>query len=83
MQENIFPARAPNANLSGIRLLKAIATPSALLHADAKPTPISQTAAMALAIALVAVIGWFDYLAGEIFQKSDARTQDFLRQHIG
>ena len=45
--------------------MNALATPSALLDAGAKPARISRTAATALAIALVAVIAWFDYVTGD------------------
>jgi two-component sensor histidine kinase len=51
---------------SGITLLNAIASPvPALLNVGAKPARISPAAATALAVALVAVIGWFDYITGE------------------
>jgi two-component sensor histidine kinase len=51
---------------SGITLLNAIATSSpALLNVGAKPARISRAAATALAVALVAVIGWFDYVTGD------------------
>jgi hypothetical protein len=45
--------------------MNAITTPPALalLDAGAKPTRLSRTAAMALTVALVAVIAWFDYTA--------------------
>jgi two-component sensor histidine kinase len=45
--------------------MNALATPSTLLDAGAKPARISRTAAAALAIALVAVIAWFDYATGD------------------
>ena len=46
--------------------MNAIATPPpALLNVSAKPAGISRAAATALAVALVAVIGWFDYLTGD------------------
>jgi signal transduction histidine kinase len=38
---------------------------SALLYIDQKPTRLSRTAATVLAAALVAVIGWFDYISGD------------------
>jgi two-component sensor histidine kinase len=63
--ENILPARPDDGNLSGVTLLKAIATSPAILGADAKPARISRAAATALAIALVAVIAWFDYVTDD------------------
>jgi two-component sensor histidine kinase len=45
--------------------VNAIATPPALLGAAAKPVHLSRVAATALAIALVAVIAWFDYVTGD------------------
>ena len=51
-------------NSAGITLLNAITTPAALLDAGAKPAHISRTAT-ALAVALVAVIAWFDYVTGD------------------
>jgi two-component sensor histidine kinase len=54
-----------NEEFSGKRPVNAIATPSALLDANSKPARISRTAAMALAIGLVAVIAWFDYATGD------------------
>jgi len=50
---------------SGITLLNAITTPPALLNAGAKPARISRAAVTALAVALVVVIGWFDYVTGD------------------
>jgi len=47
-------------------LLNAIATPPpAFLNVGAKPVHISRAAPTALAVALVAVIGWFDYVTGD------------------
>ena len=46
--------------------MNAIATPPpAFLKVGAKPARISRTAVTALAVALVAVIGWFDYVTGD------------------
>jgi signal transduction histidine kinase len=46
--------------------MRAIVTPSpVLLNAVAKPVHFSRAAATALAVALVAVIGWFDYVTGD------------------
>jgi len=45
--------------------VNAITTPPALLDAGAKPARISRGAATALAVALVAVIAWFDYVMGD------------------
>jgi two-component sensor histidine kinase len=45
--------------------VNAIATPAALLQTDAKAAYLSRVAAMALAIALVTVIAWFDYVTGD------------------
>jgi two-component sensor histidine kinase len=51
--------------LGGMTLLNAITTPPpVLLNAGAKPARISRAAATTLAVALVAVIGWFDYVTG-------------------
>ena len=50
---------------SGITLLNAIITPPALLNVGAKPARISRAGATARAVALVAVIGWFDYVTGD------------------
>jgi signal transduction histidine kinase len=48
------------------RGMGAIATPSpVLLNVGTKPARISRAAATALAVALVAVIGWFDYVTGD------------------
>jgi two-component sensor histidine kinase len=45
--------------------VNAIATPPALLDTGAKPAHLSRVAATALAIGLVAVIAWFDYVTGD------------------
>ena len=45
--------------------MNTLATHPVLLRVGAKPAPLSRTAAIALAIALVAVIGWFDYLTDD------------------
>ena len=45
--------------------MNALATPSALSEASTTPARISRTAATALAIALVAVIAWLDYVTGD------------------
>jgi len=45
--------------------VNALATPSALLNADAKPARMSRTVGTVLAIALVGVIAWFDYVTGD------------------
>ena len=45
--------------------MNAIATLPALSNADAKLGRISRASVTALAVALVAVIGWFDYVTGD------------------
>src|SRR6266550_5857701 len=66
MPMSIAPDMDMDEEFSGITLLNAIATPPpALLNVSAKPAGISRAAATALAVALVAVIGWFDYLTGD------------------
>jgi two-component sensor histidine kinase len=50
---------------SGSTSVNTLVTHPAVLDAAAKSVRISRTAATALAIALVAVIAWFDYLTGD------------------
>jgi two-component sensor histidine kinase len=45
--------------------VNAIATSSALLETGTNPARLSRVAATALAVALVAVIAWFDYVTGD------------------
>jgi two-component sensor histidine kinase len=45
--------------------VNTLVTQPALLVADAKPARVSRTAATALAVALVGVIAWFDYVTGD------------------
>jgi len=45
--------------------VNALAPPTALFDAGTKPARISRTAATALAIALVAIIAWFDYVTAD------------------
>jgi two-component sensor histidine kinase len=52
-------------NFSAGTAVNAIITPPALLDRDVKLARISQTAAMTLALALVAVIAWFDYVTDD------------------
>jgi two-component sensor histidine kinase len=51
--------------LSGSRPVNALATPPVLLDAGGKPIRISRAAARVLAVVLVAVIVWFDYVTGD------------------
>jgi two-component sensor histidine kinase len=51
--------------LSGSRPVNALATPPVLLDAGGKPIRISRAAARVLAVVLVAVIAWFDYVTGD------------------
>ena len=45
--------------------VNALIAPPALWNAGVKPTRVSRPLAIALAIALVAVIAWFDYVTGD------------------
>ena len=52
-------------NSAGSTPVNTLVTPSALSDASAKSARISGTAATALAIGLVAVIAWLDYITGD------------------
>jgi two-component sensor histidine kinase len=54
-----------NKEFRAITPVNAIATPPALLDTGTKPARLSGVAATALAIALVAVIAWLDYVTGD------------------
>jgi two-component sensor histidine kinase len=56
---------APGSRLTAITLLNAITSPPPIvLNVGVKPDRISRAAATTLAVVLVAVIVWFDYITG-------------------